>query len=97
MFLGTFPSNITDPLMKSVGYCINKKNSFAIRLNRSSLIRKCESVNISVLWRKEACIQLKFNAISHHQVYYLYYAIKITKVYVKINTPKICQVMKLKT
>ena len=52
---------------------------------------------IRVVWRKVACIQLKFHAICNHQVYYLYYALKITKIYVKINTSKIHQVMKSKT
>ena len=37
---------------------------------------------------------VKSHAICNQQVYYLYYALKITKIYVKINTSKIHQVMK---
>ena len=38
--------------------------------------------------KKDACIQLKFHAICNHQVYYLHYGLKITKIYVKNNTSK---------
>ena len=50
-----------------------------------------------LLKRVDACMQLKFHAICNNQVYYLCYAVKITKIYVKINTLKIHQVMKSKT
>ena len=44
--------------------------------------------NTGCLMKKNACIHLKFHAICNHQVYYLYYALKITKIYVKNNTSK---------
>ena len=50
----------------------------------------CMYIYISSLKKRRlnACIQLKFHAICYlnHQVYYLYYALKITKIYVKNNT-----------
>ena len=35
-----------------------------------------------------ACMQLKFHVIWNHQVYYLYYALKIVKIYVNNNASK---------
>ena len=35
-----------------------------------------------------ACMQLNCHVIWNHQVYYLYYALKIIKMYVKNNTSK---------
>ena len=53
-------------------------------------------VCIKIVWRKDACIQLKFHALCNHQVYYLCHALKIRKIYAKINTSRIHQVMKSK-
>ena len=54
--------------------------------NKTSTAFQCKhyiSHYIQVDSRKDACIQLKFHAICRHQVYYLYYALKITKIYFK--------------
>ena len=82
---------------------ICRSNWFTLRCFNIKLILNFDNVNLSqnwlyiqVLWRKDACIQLKFHAIYNHQVYYLYYFLKITKTYVKIKSSIIHQIMKSK-
>ena len=50
----------------------------------------CICIYICKLFQEKmhACIQLKFHAICNQQVYHLYYALKLTKIYIKNNASK---------
>ena len=68
----------------NLGVCRFEKN-YGQSTNHRKISYTCE---MEVVWRTDACIQLKFYAICNHQIYYLYYALKIKKICVKNNTSK---------